>query len=164
MKYITTINDKTFEVDIDKDGGVTVNGEPRAVDFLALGGTLYSLIMNDQSIAAVIDEQHGSYEVEIGGRMYEANVLDERSQLMLARTGAGADDSGEISMKSPMPGLIVAVVVEEGQEIEAGQTVVILESMKMQNELKAPRKGIVARIHVSVGQSVEQKKILVTIT
>jgi biotin carboxyl carrier protein len=164
VKYITTINDKTFEVDIDKDGGVTVNGEPREVDFLALGGSLYSLIMNDQSIAAVIDEQHGTYEVQIGGRQFEAKVLDERSQLMLARTGAGMDESGEIAIKSPMPGLIVSVLIKEGQEIEAGQTMVILESMKMQNELKAPRKGLVVRIHVTAGQTVEQKKTLVTIT
>lgn len=165
MKYITTINDKTFEVEIDKDGGVKVNGQPREVDFLALGESLYSMLMNDQSIAAVIDErQHGDYQVEIRGRLYDAKVLDERAQLMLSRTGGLGDDSGEISIKSPMPGLIVAVPVAEGQEVEAGQTVIILESMKMQNELKAPRHGTVQRIHVSAGQTVEQKKVLVTIT
>ncbi|MCB9453446.1 MAG: biotin/lipoyl-binding protein [Anaerolineaceae bacterium] len=164
MKYITTINEKTFEVEIDKNGSVTVNGEPREVDFLELGGSLYSLIMNDQSFAAVIDGQQGHYEVQIQGRLFEAEVLDERSQLMLARTGGGRDDSGEVAIKSPMPGLIVAIPVAEGQEVEAGQTIIILESMKMQNELKAPRNGIVARIHVTPGQTVEQKKTLVTIT
>jgi len=62
-----------------------------------------------------------------------------------------------------MPGLIVSVRVEVGETVKAGQTVVILESMKMQNELKSPRDGVVQKVNVGPGQSVEQNKVLVTI-
>jgi biotin carboxyl carrier protein len=164
VKYITTINDRQFEVEITNDGQLFVNGEPRDYDFLSLGDSLYSFIMQNKSYEVVIEERHGSYEVMLGGRLFTGSVLDERSQLMAARRGLGTLDSGEISILAPMPGLIVDIPVQEGQEVEAGQTVVILESMKMQNELKAPRAGIVQRISVQPGQSVEQKKVLVTIT
>jgi len=90
-------------------------------------------------------------------------VLDERALLMAQRTGGFANDTGEVNIKSPMPGLIVAVRVELGQTVKAGDTVVILESMKMQNELKASKDGTVGTVHVQPGQTVEQNKILLTI-
>jgi biotin carboxyl carrier protein len=164
VKYITTINDKQFEVEITNDGRLFVNGDPREYDFLPLGESLYSVIMEHKSYEAVVEERNGSYEVLMRGQLFSGSVLDERSQLMAARRGVGVADSGEISIRAPMPGLIVAVPVTEGQAIKAGETVVILESMKMQNELKAPRDGIVQRIGVEPGQSVEQRKILITIT
>jgi biotin carboxyl carrier protein len=164
MKYVTLINGTRFEVEIDKDGRLLVNGEPRDVDFLQLGDSLYSVITQSQSYEIVIEEQEaGGYEVLMRGHLYAAEVLDERAQLLASRRGGGAAEGGEISIKSPMPGLIAAVLVEEGQQVTAGQTVVILESMKMQNELKTPREGTVQRVSVQVGQSVEQSRLLVTI-
>lgn len=163
MKYITTINDKQFEIEIGNDGRVLVNGEPREVDFLPLEASLYSIIMNNQSLQVVVGEGDGMYDLMIRGRRYEGKVLDERAQLMLMRGGLGESDSGEITIRSPMPGLVVAIPVTEGEEIVKGQTVIILESMKMQNELKSPRDGTVQRISVVPGESVEQKKILITI-
>jgi biotin carboxyl carrier protein len=163
MKYVTTINDKQFEIEIQQDGAILVNGQPREVDFLPLGPSLYSIIMNNLSLEAVIDDKDGQYQVLMGGRLYEGQVLDERARLLLSRSGDLSDSSGEVSIKAPMPGLIVAVTVAEGQAVKKGETVVILESMKMQNELKSPRDGTVQRISVQPGQSVEQKKALVTI-
>ncbi len=163
MKYITTINDKKFEIEIQKDGRILVNGQPREVDFLPLGPALYSILMNNLSMEAVIEERDGQYQVLMGGRLYEGQVLDERAQLMRSRGGGAEDSSGEVSLRAPMPGLVVAVTVAEGQTVQKGETVVILESMKMQNELKAPRDGTVQRISVQPGQSVEQKKVLITI-
>lgn len=162
-KYITTINNKKFEIDIDKEGAVTVNGEKREIDLLPLSPSLYNLLMQNKSQDLVVDERDGEYQVMLGGRLYTGEVLDERAQLLAATsTGAGAS-SGEISIKSPMPGLVVAIPVSEGQEVKGGQTVIILESMKMQNELKSPRDGVVARVNAQAGQSVEQGKLLVTI-
>lgn len=163
MKYITTINNKKFEIEILNDGSVLVNGQSREVDFLSLDPSLYSVIMNGVSHEVVIEETDGDYQVLLGGRLYEGAVLDERAQLMLSRSGGVATDSGEISIRAPMPGLIVALPVAEGQQVKAGETVVILESMKMQNELKCPRDGTVQRISIQIGQTVEQKKVLVTI-
>jgi biotin carboxyl carrier protein len=163
MKYVTIINGKQFEIEIRSDSTLLVNGERREVDFFSLGPSLYSVIMDNQSYAVVIEEQDGDYQVQMRGHLFTGEVLDERAQLLASRRGGLTADSGEISIKAPMPGLIVALPVSEGQEVKAGQTVVILESMKMQNELKAPRDGTVQRISVEVGHSVEQNKLLVTI-
>jgi biotin carboxyl carrier protein len=164
MKYITTINDRKFEIEIQGDGSVWVNGQRREVDFLALTDSLYSVIMQSTSHEVVVEERDGAYEVLMGGRLYTGTVTDERAQLMKSRRGGLEADSGEISIKAPMPGLIVAIPVSEGQNVTAGQTLIILESMKMQNELKAPRDGIVQRISVQQGETVEQKRVLITMT
>jgi biotin carboxyl carrier protein len=165
MKYITTINGVKFEIDIQRDGTLLVNGEPRVVDFLPLGvdSSLFSIIMDNVSHDVLVEERDDIFEVLIQGRLFVADVEDERSQLLASRRATATVDSGEISIRAPMPGLIVAIPVAEGQEVKAGQTVVILESMKMQNELKAPRDGVVQRISVEVGKSVEQNKPLITI-
>jgi biotin carboxyl carrier protein len=163
MKYVTTLNGKTFEIDIDKDGNLLVNGERREVDFLALEESLFNIVMQNRSYELVIEERDGEYEVLVRGRLYSGEVLDERAQLLRSQRSGSANMSGEISIKSPMPGLVVSILVHEGQTVVQGQTLVVLESMKMQNELKAPREGVVQRISAQPGQTVEQGKLLVTI-
>jgi len=161
MKYVTIINNEQYEVEIDNDGGVFVNGEPRDVDFLNLGGSLYSVITQNQSLEVVIDDETDKIEVLMGGRLYETQVLDERALLMAQRRGGLGGGSGEVH--APMPGLIVKVVVQEGQEVAQGKTVVILESMKMQNELKSPIDGIVSAIHIEPSQTVNKNDLLIEI-
>ncbi|MCW5887251.1 MAG: DUF2118 domain-containing protein, partial [Anaerolineales bacterium] len=77
--------------------------------------------------------------------------------------GGGSADGGEFVLKAPMPGLIVKVAVNEGDEVKKGDVLVILESMKMQNELKSPRDGKVSRVQVKAGDSVEQRTNMVSI-
>jgi biotin carboxyl carrier protein len=173
MKYATTINGKDFDIEVNEDGKVTVNGEERAVDFMSISESLYSVIIVSESLYSVIIEnlsfevvvelRDGTYNVMMQGDLYEATVLDERQQRM-ARASAGFSAAqGEINLKSPMPGLIVDVRVAEGQSVEKGQSLIVLESMKMENELKAPRAGTVSRIQVHKGDSVEQNKVLLTL-
>lgn len=164
MKYITVINNKRFEIDIDKDGRLLVNGQPRDVDFRSLDAALFSMIMQGKSYELVIDESDDRLQISMHGHLLEGQVLDERAQLLLTRRAGATAGSGEVSIKSPMPGLVVAIPVNEGDTVKQGQTILILESMKMQNELKAPREGVVQRISVQAGQSVEQNKLLITIT
>ena len=164
MKYVTVINDVRFEIEIGSDGSLKVNGEPREVDFLALGPSLYSILMDHRSYEMVIEERDGDTEVLMQGRLYTGQVMDERAQLLASRRGGLAVDSGELSIKSPMPGLVIAIPVTEGQAVSKGQTILVLESMKMQNELKAPRDATVQRISVQIGQSVEHNKLLITLT
>ncbi len=164
MKYITIINDKKFEIDIDKDGRLLVNGAPVDVDFRALDSALYSMIMQGNSYELMIEERDNSVEISMHGRVLIGQVLDERAQLLLTRRAGTTAGSGELSIKAPMPGLIVSISVSEGETVKQGQTVVVLESMKMQNELKSPREGVVQRISVQPGQSVEQNKLLITLT
>jgi biotin carboxyl carrier protein len=82
--------------------------------------------------------------------------------MIRASSGLGGG-GGEVSVRSPMPGLIVDVRVGEGQSVEKGQALCILESMKMENEIRAPRAGTVGRVYVSKGESVEQNKVLLVI-
>jgi len=164
MKYITQVLDETYEIEIKKDGLVIVNGEERHVDFKSMGQhAIYSLIIDNQSFEAVVEQRDGQYHVLIFGDLYEIDVTDERSQRLARLSGVSTDMTGEAQIKSPMPGLIVAVPVNVGDEVTKGQTVVILESMKMENELKAPRDGVVERVDVGAGDSVEQNKVLVVI-
>jgi biotin carboxyl carrier protein len=91
-------------------------------------------------------------------------VEDERQRRLRESSGIRVAQRGDFHLTSPMPGLIVAVPVEEGQEVEEGADLVILESMKMQNELKAPRPGKVTRVRVKAGDSVDQNEVLVTLS
>ncbi|MBZ0302110.1 MAG: biotin/lipoyl-binding protein [Anaerolineae bacterium] len=161
MKYVTMIHDRQYEIEIGKEGEVTVNGEPRHVDFLNLGPSLYSLITDNHSFQVVVEGESGRYDVLMNGHLYETQVMDERALLMAQRRGGLVSGSGEVN--SPMPGLIVGVLVEAGQSVEAGQTVVILESMKMQNELKTPVSGIVESVSCEVGQTVDKNTRLVVV-
>ena len=161
MKYVTLINNQSYEIEIDHDGSVLVNGQMRDVDFLNLGGDLFSVITEHRSLEAVINDDEGNIAVMMSGRQFEAQVLDERAMLMMQRRGTQTTGSGEV--KAPMPGLIVDVTTERGAAVEKGNTLVVLESMKMQNELKSPIDGVVRAVHVEAGQAVDKNDLLIEI-
>lgn len=164
MKYQTIVNGQTFDVEINEDGRLLVNGEQRAIDFRELrAGELYSLLLDHLSFEAVVEERDDRYHVLIAGAMHEAKVTDERSRRLESAFMAFGDAGSEAQIRAPMPGLIVRVTVEEGQDVSKGDTVVILESMKMENELKSPRDGKVRHVNVAAGDSVEHNRVLVTI-
>ena len=97
------------------------------------------------------------------GRLYTVTVEDEREKRLRAAAGGGVAETGEYHLRAPMPGLVVALPIAEGQEVRRGQVILILESMKMQNELKSPRDGTIGRIRVKPGESVEQKQTLLSV-
>lgn len=161
MKYVAIINNQQYEIEIDEDGKALIDGDERDVDFLNLGGSLFSVITENKSLEAVIDDDEGRIAVMMGGRLFETQVLDERAILMMQRRGVQETGSGEVH--APMPGLIVEVTVELEQHVEIGDTLIILESMKMQNELKSPIAGVVRSVQVAAGQAVEKNMLLVEI-
>jgi biotin carboxyl carrier protein len=164
MKYITTINDKEYIVDLVDEKHVSVNGKVLEVDFATVSGQpVFSLLVDGRSYEAYIYENEDGLEVLLHGHFFAAQVKDERER-GTQNASAGNSPSGEFVLKAPMPGLIVAVPVEDGQQVEKGQTLLILESMKMQNELKSPRAGTVTRIKVNAGDRVEQKAVLLAVT
>jgi len=164
MKYQATVNGRTFEVEINQDGRILVDNEPRTIDFRELRtGELYSLLVDHLSYEAVVEERDDQYHVLMVGDLYEVKVTDERSRRLADAFMAFGDLAGEVAIRAPMPGLIVRVPVSEGEAIAKGDTVIILESMKMENELKAPRDGTIHRVSVKAGDSVEQNKVLITI-
>ena len=161
MKYVTLVNGERYEIEIDSEGLIRVNGETHDVDFLNLGGSLYSIITENKSLEAVIDDDEDKIAVMMDGRLFETQVLDERAMLLIQRRGGLSSGSGEVH--APMPGLIVLVTAEIGQPVAQGDTLVILESMKMQNELKSPVDGLVTAIHAEAGQAVDKNSLLVEI-
>ena len=164
MKYITTIDEKEFLVDIVDDHHVVVNDKVFEVDFESVSGQpLYSLLINGQSHEAYVYAAGDEWQVLLLGRQYPVKVENEREKRLRSSAGGKVQASGEFQLKAPMPGLVVAVPVSEGQQIEKGQVLVILELMKMQNELKSPRAGKVERIKVKAGESVEQRQLLLNV-
>ncbi len=164
MKYLTTVNGQKFEIELDKDGRLTINGQARQVDFQHISEALYSALIDNKSLEALVERQEGRYQLLIEGDLYEVEVLDERQQRLMNASGGLGVAQGEVTIRSPMPGLIVAVRVGEGEEVRRGQPLLVLESMKMENDIKAPRDGKVERIHVEKGQTVEQNKALITLS
>ena len=164
MKYATTVGERTYIIEINRDGEIVIDGERFAADLYPIDGLgTYSLLLNHESYEALVEMREGQIGVLLRGRFYPIEVKDERAvRLAQASRGFGVP-TGEVVIKSPMPGLIVAVRVNPGEEVAKGQALVILESMKMENELKAPRAGRVGVVRVEPRQAVEQGQTLVTI-
>ncbi len=165
MKYITTIGDEQLTIDINHAGEITVNGEIINIEMLQMQDTtMYSVIIDGESHDVRMNEGDGVYVVELSGEIFEVVVEDERTRRLAGlKAGPGAA-TGEVIIKAPMPGVVVEICVIEGQEVEQGDIVVILESMKMQNEFKAPRAGQVHIVRVAAGDKVDQNTIMLTIT
>lgn len=165
MKYVATLNDKTFVIEINREDRVLCDGVERAVDFRLIDQQhVYSLLLDNASYEALVEEREGEYWVFLRGHLFAVRVEDERERHLREASGRAAGPAGEVAVKAPMPGLIVAVPVREGQAVRKGEKLVLLESMKMQNEIRAPRDGTVKAIRVQPGQSVEQNQVLVVLT
>ena len=164
MKYITTVEGKEYEVEILDEKHIRVGDRLLDVNFESVSGQpVYSLIVDGKSYEAYVYQGDENWQVLLRGRLFPVNVQDEREKRLRAAAGGGVAEGGEFHLKAPMPGLVVAVTVEEGQAVEKGEVLVVLESMKMQNELKAPRAGIVGRIRVKASETVEQKQTLLSV-
>jgi biotin carboxyl carrier protein len=164
MKYITTVEDKQYFVEVIDEKHVSVDGKIYNVDFESVSGQpVFSLIVDGKSHEAYVQEGEDNWQVLMRGRLYPVKVEDEREKRLRAAAGGGVAETGEFHLKAPMPGLVVAVPVTEGQAVKKGQVLLILESMKMQNELKSPRDGKVNRIRVKPGESVEQRQALLSV-
>jgi biotin carboxyl carrier protein len=167
MIYATKVGDKTYTIEINDDRKVIVDGVEYAIDFEPVSGQpVYSLLIDGRSYEAYIYEADDAdaWHVLLRGDLHTVLVQDEREQRLRATAGGIASAAGELTIKAPMPGLIVAVPVTEGQAIKKGEIMVVLESMKMQNELKAPRDGTIGRVRAKPGESVEQNQVLLSLT
>ena len=162
MRYYVTIRDTTVEVDLEPDS-IQVNGKVVTPDLVRVEGTdIHSLLVNGVSHRLVARrEGQGSWRLFLRGQMLEANVVDDRTRAIQEMTGSTGEQSGPKPVRAPMPGLVVKVDVEPGQEVEPGQGVLIVEAMKMENELTSEAGGRVAMVHVTEGQAVDKGDILI---
>jgi pyruvate carboxylase subunit B len=162
MKYFVTISGTTHTVELGGDQ-VLLDGEPVDADLSTVPGTnVHSLILDGAShrIRATRQDRE-EWQVALDGRRLLVSVVDERTQAIRDMTGTGAGPAGPRPIKAPMPGLVVKVEVAPGDSVEAGQGMVIVEAMKMENELKAEGPGVVKTIHVEPGQAVDKDQVLV---
>lgn len=164
-KLTVTIDDKTFEVEVDPQRGsagpgsrftVTLDGEPftvyvpdadtpDAVDWMIVDNRPYEMLFAPDLRS-----------VQLEGMRHTIQVRDKETRSVRPASGDGR-------IKAPIPGLIARLNVEPGQAVEAGQTVVVLEAMKMENEIRAPKGGVVRQVHVKTGQTVVLNEALVEI-
>jgi biotin carboxyl carrier protein len=164
MKYIAEVNGKQYQIELFRDQRVEINGEPHQFSFDSVGERLtYSLLVDGQSFEVNLFQENGSWEVIMRGRRYSVRVEDERERLLREAGGDSALQQGRICLEAPMPGLVIDIPVSEGSEVEEGEVLLVLESMKMQNELIAPRKGTVTGVRVEVNQNVERGQTLLVI-
>ncbi|HEU0012720.1 MAG TPA: acetyl-CoA carboxylase biotin carboxyl carrier protein subunit [Longimicrobium sp.] len=164
MRYFVTIGERVIEVDLTGHAPV-VDGTPVEAHLNALPGTATRHLLVDgrsHAIAAHPGDRRGQWRIAVGAERFTAEAVDERTRAIREMTGAGPDVA-EKTVVAPMPGLVVKVEVEVGQAVKAGQGVVVVEAMKMENELKAPADGVVARIEVQPGQTVEKGATLLVL-
>lgn len=161
MKYLADVDGQTFTIDIDHPHEVVVDGKTYQVDLQVVDqGSSYSLLVNGESYDAFVERHEGVWTVQMTGERHTVMVEDENLGRLRRMSGA-KDTATELVLKAPMPGLVVAVRVEPGQVVSQGQGVVILEAMKMENELRASRGATVKTVKVQPGQAVNQGEPLI---
>jgi biotin carboxyl carrier protein len=167
MKYYVTIEDRVVEVDLDDTPAgrtATIEGRVYNLSLLPLAGDeLFSLIVDDQSRELLVEDVEGGMEVIVGGELFHIVVQDEWERRLAGIQRKDASNTGEIVVKAPMPGQVVAVPVAADQMIKTGQALAVLSAMKMENEIRSPRDGKITAVHVGPGDKVEQGAPLVTI-
>ncbi|MHB1326761.1 MAG: acyl-CoA carboxylase biotin carboxyl carrier protein subunit [Gemmatimonadales bacterium] len=163
MKYVVSIAGQQVEVEI-VPGGVRVGGTVRRAELRRVAGTpLANLLLDDSSwIVALSPGKPGEWALQRRGERFEVDVIDERTRHIRSLVGEGKAQGGPVVLKAPMPGLVVRVLVEPGQTVVPGQGLVVLEAMKMENELKAAGAGTVDQILAKPGQAVEKGAQLIT--
>ena len=162
MKYIVSVAGREIEVEVDGDR-VTVEGSTRTATLRAVPGTpsRQLLIEGYPSALTMRSAGRGQWSVELGGDRWDVEVVDERTRHIRSLTAGAERRRGPVILRAPMPGLVVRVLVEPGQEVASGAGLVVLEAMKMENELKAPGAGKVGAIRAEAGQAVEKGQVLV---
>ena len=165
MKYIASIGDRQVEIELVSDQQLNVNGELVEVDFQSVAKQpIFSLLLNGRSYEASIFPSDTGYQVLLFGQLFNVTVEDERQRRLRQSSGGSTIQSRPPMRSNAADTMAVTVPVEEGQEVTAGDNLIILESMKMQNELKAPREGVVNRIRVKAGDNVDQNQVLIILS
>jgi biotin carboxyl carrier protein len=143
---------------------VAVDDDLYEIDFLKVGKRKYSVIYKGKSynidVIESTDPKH--YTVHTSYNSYNIEVLDAEQKYIHSREDAGAGHGGNI-IRSPMPGKVVKILVNKGDAVEAGQTVIIVSAMKMESEFKASAKGVVAEIKVKEGDTVDGNQVLIIV-
>jgi len=156
MIYEVTVADKTHRIELAREGtawACKLDGREIRIDAVATQGGVLSLLIDGKSYEVKLESTGTETNIVLGRRRFPVQIRDPRS--LRSRRTAAADGGGPRKITAPMPGKVVRILANVGTAVEAGQGVVVIEAMKMQNELKSPKKGIVSKLIVKEGVAVE---------
>jgi biotin carboxyl carrier protein len=166
MKYEITINGarRSAEFTPPKNKGLrvafTVDGRPMEADAVRLSRGAYSILLGGRSLEITVEETSGGLLLRVNGREFMAESVDPRS--WRRGHGAGIELEGRQQLVAPMPGKIVRVLVAAGEKVSAGQGLLVIEAMKMQNEIRSPKSGTVEKL-AKEGQTVNAGEVLAVV-
>ncbi len=166
MKFVATIGDRAETVEVTGTAGryrLTIGSEVREVDARLLGPGIYSLLIDGVSYVADVTERDGACVVGVADETYVIRVEEEARYAIRTKGGASAG-GGSQTLTAPLPGKITHVAVKAGDIVALGDTLLVIEAMKMENELRAGAPGTVAEVRVRLGQAVNAGDVLVVIT
>lgn len=164
MKYIVQLNEQRKAVSIDPGGVLYESEAPVRAELSDIEGSPVRMVKLGTHVYRVVAEKRqgkGRYTLWVDGHRFETEALDERTRSIRDLSAANAGPSGPAPIIAPMPGLIVRVNVSVGDRVEAGQGLVVMEAMKMENELRATAAGTVKSVEVTPGTAVEKGALLV---
>lgn len=164
MNYTTTVGDRAFEIQIDEENQVVVDGQPLPVDLRPIvEDEVFSLLVGEQSYEVIAERHEGLWRVLVDGERHEVLVEDERAKRLAKLGGKTRGPAGKAQITAPMPGLVVRVLVNAGEPVAAGEGVLILEAMKMENELRALWDSVVEEVRCEEGATVDQGQVLIVL-
>ena len=162
MKYVVKVGDTDVDVELDGDV-VTVDGVATVAHVRDVEGTPVRMVTIGDEVHRVVARTgatRGRFTLWLDGFRYEVEALDERTRAIRALSGAGKEALGPAPLLAPMPGMIVRVAVQVGDTVEPGQSLVVMEAMKMENELRATSAGTVKSVLAQAGAAVEKGAVL----
>ena len=163
MKYVVDVNGTRVTVDLD-GATATIDGEPYEVVLTPIDGTPVRLVRVGHEVHRVLarrGDARGRWLLDLDGTRFETEALDERLRTIRDLTAASETRSGPAPLVAPMPGLVVRVNVRVGDAVSAGQGLVVMEAMKMENELRASAPGVVLAVRAEAGTAVNKGAVLV---
>jgi biotin carboxyl carrier protein len=166
MAFIARLGERMYNVEIEEIDKslyrVAVDGNEFLVDGKRTGRSDYSLIVENRSFEVDVDIAEDEYRILVDGRSYHIHLVDER-RVRLGGFQSGVQPQGRQEVWMPMPGKVIAVLVGEGEKVEKGQGLAIVEAMKMENEVQSPISGEVKEVKVKAGDSLEAGTVLVVV-
>ena len=160
MKYVSITGGSSKEITIEESGSgkylITVDGESFMVDSVSLGKSSLGLICNNKSYH--VEVEGGLVSIE--GSVFEVDVMDTRSHRLMESKALLGGDIGKAKIMSPMPGKVVTVLVKDGQEVKEGDGLMVIEAMKMENEVKSPKDGVVRDLKAEDEMTVDGSEVL----
>ncbi len=166
MKFIATIGDHVETVEImGRDGRyrVTVDGRVLDVDARLTARGIYSLLIGSTSYVVDVTERDGTTVVDVGGESYTVRV-EEATRYTIRTHGGTTADHGAQTVTAPLPGRVTHVAVRVGDLVRAGDPLLVIEAMKMENEFRASMAGTVSEVRVQAGQAVNSGDVLLMIS